>query len=186
MVVTKSWTLKLLTIVFLSLGFKSDKSQTFSKGDETNRSVDKAKVFKYKKFKQLKRGYRPAEKLRNISKNKFNPDSAFQILSSYRSITTQSSAPDTDMCGGWTISKYHLYSIIKHSRQIDGTEWDLIFDMLPCIIKGQLKQKGALYNFEVNGGSWLYLKSKDTTMILGDYNKNDEKYFIQSPMRIKD
>ena len=117
------------------------------------------------------------------SKNKFNKDSAFQILSSYRSITTQSSAPDTNMCGGWTISKRNLYTVIRHSKLIGGTEWDICFDVLPCIIKGQLKQKGELYHFELNGGSWLYLKSKDTTVILGDYDSDDKKYFLSAPMK---
>ena len=118
-----------------------------------------------------------------ISKNKFNTDSVFQILSSYRSITTESSASDTNMCAGWTISEKNLHKVIRHSKLIGGTEWDICFDFLPCIIKGQLKQNGKLYNFEVNGGSWLYLKSKDTTVILGDYNVADKKYFIQEPMR---
>ena len=66
---------------------------------------------------------------------------------------------------------------------ISGTEWDLRFDMLPCIIAGQLKQKGVLYHFEVNGGSWLYVKSKDTTVILGDYYRGDSKYFLGEPMQ---
>jgi len=156
--------------------------KTYPKGYDTEGTVNKAKVFRYSKFKVLKSEYREAEKLRIISKNKFNVDSAFQILSSYRSITKQSSAQDTNMCAGWTISKKNLYKLIKHSKLIGGTEWDLSFDVLPCIMKGQLKQNGKLYHFEVNGGSWLYLKSRDTTVILGDYDTDDQKYFIQGPM----
>jgi hypothetical protein len=129
-------------------------------------------------------GFTQAEKHKMISKNKFNRDSAFQILSSYRSTTTQSSAPDTNMCSGWTISKKNLYKVIRHSKLIEGTEWDLSFDVLPYIIKGQLTQKGQLYNFEVNGGSWLYLKSKYTIVILGDYNSDDKKYFPDAPMQV--
>ena len=119
----------------------------------------------------------------NNTRHHFSKDSAFQILSSYRSITTQSSAPDTDRCKGWSISKRDLYTIIKHSKMIDGMDWHHFFDVWPCIIIGQLKQKGELYHFEVNGGSWLYLKSKDTTIILGDYNPHDKKYFISTPTR---
>jgi hypothetical protein len=88
------------------------------------------------------------------------------------------------MCSGWTISKKNLYKVIRHSKLIEGTEWDLSFDVLPYIIKGQLTQKGQLYNFEVNGGSWLYLKSKDTIVILGDYNSDDKKYFPDAPMQV--
>jgi hypothetical protein len=87
------------------------------------------------------------------------------------------------MCSGWSISEKNLYKIIRHSKPIGGTEWDLSFDYLPCVIKGQLKQKGRLYDFEINAGSWLYLKSKDTTVIWSDYNSADRKYFSQRPMR---
>ncbi len=87
------------------------------------------------------------------------------------------------MCSGWTISGESLYKVIKHSKLISGTEWDLCFDVLPCVIKGQLKQNGQLYQFEVNGGSWLYLKSKDMTVILGDYDNDDKKYFPDASMK---
>jgi hypothetical protein len=127
--------------------------------------------------------YSQSEKRTIISRNKFNQDSAFQILSFNRSITSQSSAADTNMCSGWTIANKNLYKVIRHSKMIGGTEWDLSFDMLPCIIRGRLRQKGNIYDFEVNGGSWLYLRSKDTTVILGDYFPGDKKYFIQEPMR---
>lgn len=157
--------------------------KTYPKGYDTEETVKKAKVFRYTKFKVLQSNYRNFEWNYSKTRNHFRRDSAFQILAFYRSVTTQSSAPDTNMCAGWTISKKNLYKIIKHTKLIGGTEWDLSFDVLPCIIKGQLKQNGEIYDFEVNGGSWLYLKSKDTTVILGNYNRNDEKYFIQGPMR---
>jgi hypothetical protein len=66
----------------------------------------------------------------------------------------------TNACKGWTISNKNLSRVIKDSRATDGTEWDLSFDVLPCIIKGQLEQNGKLYNFEVNGGSWLYINQR--------------------------
>jgi hypothetical protein len=111
----------------------------------------------------------------------FNVDSPFQIISATRSITSQSSATDTNMCKGWTVSANHLHQVIKHSKPINGTEWDLNFEVLPCIMKGRLKQNGEVYHFEVNGGSWLYLKSKYRTIIMGDYNRGDRKLFIESP-----
>jgi hypothetical protein len=87
----------------------------------------------------------------------------------------------TNACKGWTISNKNLSRVIKDSRPTDGIEWDIRFDVLPCIIKGQLEQDGTLYNFEVNGGSWLYIKSKDTILILGNFKKEDRKYFIEGP-----
>jgi hypothetical protein len=115
------------------------------------------------------------------SKNKtdFKQDRPFKILSSTRSITKQSSAKDTNMCNDWAIPRRYLYKIIRDSKRIGGTEWDLSFEVLPCIIKGQLKQNENLFDFEINGGSWMYIKSSDTTMILGNFKKEDEKYFIE-------
>jgi hypothetical protein len=117
----------------------------------------------------------------SVHRNEFDSDSAFEIISYVRSTTRQSSAPDTNMCKGWTMSESHLYQVIKHAKPIGGTEWDLNFDVLPCIMKGQLKQNGYVYDFEVNSGSWLYLKQIDTTLIFGDYNQGDRKLFIQGP-----
>ena len=111
----------------------------------------------------------------------FNQNEPFQIISSARSVTDQSSAKDTSDCKGWTISKDVLPKIIKDSRNVFGTEWDLTFLVLPCIIKGQLEQQGKLFDFEVNAGSWIYIKSADTTLILGNYRKEDEKYFVEKP-----
>jgi hypothetical protein len=113
----------------------------------------------------------------------FNKDRPFQIIKSARSFTSQSSSKDTNACKDWTIKNEDLPKIISDSRIISGTEWDLSFLVLPCIIKGQLKQDGKLFNIEVNGGSWLYVESSDTTLILGNFKKEDEKYFIDKPYR---
>jgi hypothetical protein len=118
-----------------------------------------------------------------IKKGKFNKDEPFQIINSARAITNQSSATDTNLCKGWTISNINLAKIIKDARSIGGTEWDLSFLVLPCIFKGQLIQNGNPFDFEVNGGSWFYIKSSDTTMIFGNFKKEDAKYFIEEPYK---
>jgi hypothetical protein len=156
---------------------------TYPRGYDTEESVDKGRVFRYTKFKVLKSNYRKEENWRIKTKSKFNVDSPFQIISSFRSLTKQSSSRDTNMCKGWTLSTDHLYQVIKHSKPVSGTQWDLTFDVLPCRVAGQLKQNGIYYEFEVNAGSWMYLESQDTTVIWGDYNRDDRKYFIQGPMR---
>ncbi len=118
-----------------------------------------------------------------IKKTEFNKTQRFQIINSARTITNQSSATDTNICKGWTISNKDLTKIIKDAKPIGGTEWDLSFLVLPCIIKGQFIQNGNPFEFEVNGGSWLYIKCPDTTLILGDFKKEDEKYFIEKPYK---
>ena len=67
----------------------------------------------------------------SVHRNEFNSDSVFQIISFVRTTTSQSSAPDTNMCKGWVMSENHLYQVIKHAKPIGGTEWDLNFDILP-------------------------------------------------------
>jgi hypothetical protein len=113
----------------------------------------------------------------------FHNNEPFQIVHSARGITDQSSAKDTRDCKGWTITNKALTKIIKDSRTISGTEWDLSFSVLPCIVKGELVQNGNGFDFEVNGGSWFYLKSADTTLIFGNFKKEDEKYFLVKPAK---
>jgi hypothetical protein len=109
----------------------------------------------------------------------FKLDQPFQIIYYKRGITDQSTAKDTNMCKGWTLSEKDLIRTIKDSKIIGGTEWDLSFEVLPCIISGQLKQNGKLYDFQVNGGSWTYIRAHHITIILGNYKKEDEKYFLE-------
>jgi hypothetical protein len=93
-------------------------------------------------------------------------------------ITTQSSAQDTTVCTGWTIAIKDIPELIKECKTITGQEWHHMFDVLPCIISGQLKQNGQSFKLEINGGSWMSVTVSDTTILLGNYRKHDEKYFI--------
>ncbi len=111
----------------------------------------------------------------------FDKNKPFIILNSKRGITKQSSATDTLECKGWKIPKNVLPGIIKNSKSINGTELDLTFEVLPCIVDGQLKQNGQVYKFEINAGSWMYIYSSDSTIILGNFKKMDEKYFLVPP-----
>ena len=117
----------------------------------------------------------------SFGQSNFNNNKPFTILSSKREITKQSSATDTVTCKGWTISHKNLSNIIHNSKRINGTEWDLTFEVLPCIITGKLRQNKQIFKFEINAGSWIYIISKKTTIILGDYKKSDEKFFIIRP-----
>ena len=115
------------------------------------------------------------------TKVRFDKSKQFTIINSKREITTQSSAPDTFACKGWTISQKNISSIIKNCRLVNGTEWDLTFEVLPCIVTGKLKQGAKTYRFEINAGSWAYIRNSDTTIILGDFKKSDRKYFLTPP-----
>ena len=114
----------------------------------------------------------------NDAKFIFDPHKSFQVMTTRRVITKQSSLKDTSICKGWTVSKKDIAKVIHDSNPIDGTEWDLTFNVSPCVIAGKLKQEGNSYQFEVNAGSWIYIKCSDTTLILGNYKKGDQKYFL--------
>jgi hypothetical protein len=112
----------------------------------------------------------------------FDKDKDFRILNASRDITNQSSARDTTMCKGWTVEKQNIATIIKECEAIDASGWHHLFDVLPCIIKGQIIQDGLTFGFEMNAGSWLYISSGDTTVLLGSFEKKNEKYFVSSAM----
>ena len=117
----------------------------------------------------------------SFSQVDFDKNKPFTILNSKRGITKQSSAQDTLACKAWSISQTALSKIIKNCKLINGTEWDLTFDVLPCIITGQIKQNGKIYKFEMNAGSWLNVIANGKSIILGDYNKSDKKFFLSFP-----
>jgi hypothetical protein len=112
----------------------------------------------------------------------FDKGKDFEILNLSRDITKQSSARDTSMCKGWTIEKENIAKILKESEPMNGEDWHHLFDVLPCVLRGQILQDGRPYGVEVNAGSWLYISSQDTTLIFGSFEKKNEKFFVSSAM----
>ena len=110
----------------------------------------------------------------------FNAAKPFEIISSRQSISRTSSSNDTSQCRGWTITKETLSRIIKSSEPIDGVLWHHSFDVLPCVIKGLISQGNRDYQFELNAGSWMYIDCADTTLIFGNFKREDEKYFLSA------
>ena len=102
----------------------------------------------------------------------------FQIVKTKRGITKQSSATDTLMCRGWSIAAKNLTDIIRDCRTTKPEDWHHEFDVLPCVIQGTIRQEGQDFLFEVNAGSWIYVRCKSKTVILGCYDKRYEQYFV--------
>jgi hypothetical protein len=124
-----------------------------------------------------------------ISKSKanmwFDQTKPFEMMFAERGITKQSSARDTNMCKGWTIAIKDIPKVIKECKSITGEEWHHMFGVLPCIIRGQLKQSGRSFEFEINAGSWMFVTGPDTTILLGSYKKQNEKYFISKAWMLR-
>ena len=114
------------------------------------------------------------------TKQCFDKNKPFEILNSKKGITDQSSDKDTTICKNWTIPQTIIPSIIKDSKVITGTEWHDYFSVYRCIIYGQLYQNGQTYKYEINGGSWMFIFCNGQAIILGDYKKEHEKYFLSN------
>ncbi len=109
----------------------------------------------------------------------FRLEVPFEIVSFHRGVTLAYSGPnDTSVCKKWEIEKENLYTIFKNSQPIDGTTWDLAFAFSTCIVEGQLKQKDQLFEYSLNAGSWFIITCRDTSLLFGDYNKKDRKFFL--------
>lgn len=112
----------------------------------------------------------------------FYNDKPFEILSLRKEVTLRYTGPDdTSKCKDWNLSKNEITSIIKNSEPIDGTYWDLAFAFTTCEINGELKQRGQVFNYSLNGGSWFHITCRDTSMIFGDLKQSHRKYFLKAP-----
>jgi hypothetical protein len=111
----------------------------------------------------------------------FDNRQSFEIISFVKGTTSAFSFTDTSECKDWIISKKHLSQIISNSESITGTTWDLAFDFHSCIITGELLQARQRFEFEINAGSWMWIRCRDTALLLGYYNNADRKYFLSSP-----
>lgn len=122
-------------------------------------------------------------KKNNLGK-KFDHSQPFEVISFNRGITLEYTGPDdTSECKKWNIKKENLNVIFKNSEPIDGTTWDLAFAFTTCVVNGQLKQNDEVFDYSVNGGSWFRVICRDTSMLFGDFNKRDGKFFLDSVER---
>jgi hypothetical protein len=111
----------------------------------------------------------------------FDNQKPFKLLLTGNRIERNTSDKDTVKCANWTLTSNQVSTIIKNSEPIDGTVWDLAFDFLSCAVYGTIIQDNVEYPFSVNAGSYALINSGDTTIIYGDYQKKDNKYFLSSP-----
>jgi hypothetical protein len=111
----------------------------------------------------------------------FDNKKPFEILSLVKGLSSMSTDDDTSKCTKWKLTKNQIEQIIKHSNAINGTELDLAFENLACILTGQLLQGEEKFNYNLNAGSWMYISCRDTTLIFGNDVKADRKYFLSPP-----
>lgn len=111
----------------------------------------------------------------------FQHSEPFEIVSFHKGVTLEYTGPDDiSDCKKWKIRKENLPLIFKNSERIDGTTWDLAFAFTTCIVDGQIKQKDQLFEYSLNAGSWFRITCRDTSLLYGNFNKGDRKYFLAS------
>ncbi len=110
----------------------------------------------------------------------FLQNEPFEVVSFNRGVTLEYTGPDdTTDCKQWNIKKEDLPVVFKNSEPIDSTTWDLAFAFTTCVVNGQLKQKDQLFDYSLNAGSWFRVTCRDTSLLFGDFNKKDRKYFLE-------
>lgn len=111
----------------------------------------------------------------------FDNKQAFEITSFANAINKHTTDTDTMKCSHWRLSKSDIEKVIKNSEPIDGTTWDLSFSVFSCIKTVNVVQAGQQFKVEINAASFLSVSNGDTTVLFGDYNKVDRKYFLEQP-----
>ena len=105
----------------------------------------------------------------------------FQILSLTDMLNKNTTDTDTSKCNSWTLTRENVLQIIKNSESIDGTTWDLSFLVLTCTKSVIILQSGQHYDAEINAASFFSINNGDTTVLYGNYEKSDRKYFLGAP-----
>jgi len=111
----------------------------------------------------------------------FDNKKPFEIISFASATNKHTTDTDTTKCSHWTLTKSDIEKIIKNSESIDGTTWDLSFSVFTCIKTVNVVQAGQEFAVEINAASFVSVSNGDTTVIFGDYNKADRKYFLEQP-----
>ena len=103
----------------------------------------------------------------------------FEILSFQKGVTLEYTGPDdTTECNNWRIDRKNLHTIFKNSEPISGTTWDLAFVFTTCVVTGQIRQNEEAFDYSINAGSWFRVTCRDTSLLYGDFNNNDRKFFL--------
>lgn len=111
----------------------------------------------------------------------FNNQLPFIIKITGNKIEKSTTDEDTAKCRNWTLTEKNIGQIIKSSKPINGTQWDFDFEVLACSVQGVIMQNNVEYPFTINAAAYSLINSGDTTVIYGDYNKQDKKLFLSFP-----
>jgi hypothetical protein len=110
----------------------------------------------------------------------FDLNKEFEVLEIIKSNDYPSSDNDTTVCLNWDLNKLEIEKIIRQSKPISGPDWHQLFGHYPCSIHGKLLQDSVEFKYSINSGAWVTISSPDTTLMFGSFNKENNKYFLDS------
>jgi hypothetical protein len=160
---------KIILIFYLSVLLLGCSSPT--KREQSERKADSAKI----------KSSLPLESRQDTLGVMFDNKKPFEVLSLKVVPIYTTFFTDSLECQEWGMSIQTFSKVIKNSRSISGTEQDLAFANHSCGILGQLQQGGQHFEIELNAGAWMYIRCRDTTLLFGDFNRIDTKYFLSGP-----
>lgn len=108
----------------------------------------------------------------------FVPSAPFDIDLLKYSSNYPSSMRDTTLCKTWKMDTEILHAIIKKAKPVSSMEWHHLFGHFSCQMTGVILQKGKEYDFSVNAGAWMNVSNEDSNLILGNFDRAFDKYFI--------
>jgi hypothetical protein len=117
------------------------------------------------------RNKQTAEQIDNIKR--------IEVLSANKDIDSSDSENEyVNFCKKSTIDKKIIGLILRNSKPISGEIWHLLYDDLPCNIRGEMKINDLHFKYRVNAGSHIAVWNTDTTFRYGYTGKKFEKYFL--------
>ena len=119
------------------------------------------------------------ETFRRKSKILFDQTQPFEIVELSINSDYPSSDPDTSYCSEWRLTRTEVSRVLKDMKPITGHEWHYLFEHYPCVYRGTLEQHDQIFEFAINGGSWLTISS-DTTVYFGDTEGKFEQLFLDT------
>lgn len=135
----------------------------------------------------LKNGFRDTLQLQPKAKDplklNFNPRESFSIQSLRSTDSTNSSAPQQDMCSGWTLNEDQVKTVIASGKAINGREWHYLYSVLPCDLRGSISQGGKTYGLYINGGAYYTLSDQDSTWMFGCMDPDLDSLFVETVWR---
>src|SRR5690554_410742 len=125
------------------------------------------------------------ENKEGYSEDFFDINSPFSVDKLAQNNNFPSSSKDTLICDTWKLDEKVISKFIRASNEINGSEWHVLFDHLPCGYEAIIYQNEHEFNLYINGGSWFTISSSNKTKRYG-YFGSEKSFFLSDSWREDD